>query len=166
MSLYQPVDSPRGLPDTAQLGATGGITFLWTPVESSPGDTILSNDTIADPMAYPTDTTLFFVTIEDINGCIDTDSMTVIVNPPPTVDAGSNTGICIGDSIQLNAIGGDIYVWTPADSISDVNIFDPIVWPSDTTEYFVTVTDSNGCVNNDSLIITVHPLPIVKIDYV
>ena len=113
-------------------------------------------------MAFPTDTTLFFVSIEDLNGCVDTDSVTVIVNPPPSVDAGSNTGLCIGDSIQLGAVGGDIYVWTPADSISDVNIADPMVWPSDTTEYFVSVTDSNGCVNNDSLVITVHPLPNVS----
>ena len=156
------VDIQICLGDTAQLNATGGISFVWTPLESAPGDTILSNDTIADPMAYPTDTTLFFVTIEDINGCVDTDSITVIVNPPPTVDAGSDAGICIGDSIQLTATGGDIYVWTPPDSISDVNVFDPIVWPIDTTEYFVTVTDSNGCINNDSLIITVHPLPIVS----
>jgi len=150
------------LGDTAQLGATGGISFVWTPIESAPGDTILSNDTIADPLAYPTDTTLFFVTIEDLNGCIDTDSMTVVVNPPPTIDAGSGAGICIGDSIQLGAVGGDTYVWTPADSISDVNVSDPIVWPTDTTEYFVTVTDSNSCVNIDSVTITVHPLPIVS----
>ena len=150
------------LGDTAQLNASGGISYVWSPIESAPGDTILSNDTIADPLAFPTDTTLFFVSIEDLNGCVDTDSVTVIVNPPPSVDAGSNTGICIGDSIQLGAVGGDIYVWTPADSISDVNIADPMVWPSDTTEYFVSVTDSNGCINNDSLVITVHPLPNVS----
>ena len=142
--------------DTAQLSASGGIDFLWIPAAT------LTDDTIANPQAFPTDTTDYIVTITDANACIGTDTVTVIVNPLPTVDAGTNVDICIGDSIGLTATGGDIYAWSPNDSISDSTLFNPLVWPVLATEYFVEVTDSNGCINNDSVTVNINQLPNVS----
>ena len=164
---FPPVDAGADIQicigDTTQLNVTGaGISFIWTPVVSVFGDTILSNDTIADPLAFPDDTTTYVVNATDIFGCTVADSVTVIVNPLPNANAGNDIGLCIGDSIQLNASGGDTYLWSPNDSISNINIPDPIVFPIDTSTYTVTVTDSNSCVNSDSIIVTVHPLPNVS----
>ena len=51
--------------------------------------------------------------------------------------------------------------WTPADSITDINIANPFVFPSNTTEYIVTGTNALGCADADSIIVTVNPLPFV-----
>ncbi len=141
--------------DTAQLGATGGVSYVWTP------DLDLSDDSIAGPQAWPMDTTAYVVAVTDANGCTQTDTMEVIVNPLPTVSAGADDAICLGDTAQLSASGGDLYTWTPADSLSDANIFDPMAWPTATTDYMVTVTDSNGCINSDTMTLTVNSLPVV-----
>ena len=109
--------------DTAQLNASGGISYLWTPTST------LSNDSIFNPEAFPIDTTDYIVTVTDANACIGTDTVTVVVNPLPSVDAGNDIDLCIGDSIQLNATGGVRYSWSPIDSISDTTLIDPIVWP-------------------------------------
>lgn len=139
--------------DSAQLTATGGSTYSWTPT------TGLSDPNIANPMASPADTTVYFVLVTDTNSCSAIDSVTVTVNPPPVVDAGADVQICIGDSTQLTATGGSTYTWTPATGLSDPNIANPMAGPSDTTMYFVTVVDSNSCVNIDSVLVTVNPLP-------
>ncbi len=141
--------------DTAQLGATGGVSYVWTP------DLDLSDDSIAGPQAWPMDTTAYVVAVTDANGCTQTDTMEVIVNPLPTVSAGADDAICLGDTAQLSASGGDLYTWTPADSLSDANIFDPMAWPTATTDYIVTVTDSNGCINSDTMTLSINSLPIV-----
>ncbi len=141
--------------DSVQLNASGGIIYSWTP------STGLSDPNVADPMASPNDTTMYYVTVTDTNGCSATDSAQVIVNPLPTVDAGIDMQICIGDSIQLTATGGVGYSWTPTTGLSDPNIADPWASPNDTTMYYVTVTDSNMCVNIDSMTVIVNPLPVV-----
>jgi hypothetical protein len=60
--------------------ATGGMpnyTYLWTP------STGLTSNTIANPTATPTDTTLYTLLITDANGC--TDSSSIKVNVSSTV---------------------------------------------------------------------------------
>lgn len=142
--------------DTVQLGASGGIAFAWN------NPATLSDDSIADPFSFPPDTTLYFVTVTDSNGCSGKDSVLVSVNPLPVADAGLNKAICIGDTVQLSASGGIIYVWTPEATLSDDSIPDPYAFPSDTTLYFVTVTDSNSCISTDSVMIEVNGLPVVS----
>jgi hypothetical protein len=55
------------------LNATGGVSYQWTPA------TGLSNPSIANPVASPTVTTVYAVTVTDVNGCTDADSVTVNV---------------------------------------------------------------------------------------
>ncbi|MBL4654046.1 MAG: gliding motility-associated C-terminal domain-containing protein, partial [Flavobacteriales bacterium] len=141
--------------DTAQLVASGGVSYIWAPTDS------LSNDSIADPLVYPTDTTTYYVSGTDANGCVNIDSIIVTVNPFPIVDAGQNVQICIDDSTELIATGGDTYIWSPQNNLSTPLNDSTYAAPTDTTQYFVLVTDSNGCVNTDSVIVTVNPFPIV-----
>lgn len=139
----------------AQLVANGGTGYVWTP------GTTLNDSTIANPVACPTSLTTYLVTVTDSNSCVDTATVTIIVDSLPTIDAGPDTVLCIGDSIQLNATGGTSYVWTPNTAISDTSISNPIVFPTVTTTYYVLGTDSNGCENLDSVVVTVNPLPSI-----
>lgn len=60
--------------------ASGGApdyTYSWNP------ETGLSNPNIATPIATPENTTLYTLTVTDANGCQETTSVNVIVNPLP-----------------------------------------------------------------------------------
>lgn len=60
-----------------------------------------------------------------------------IVNP--TINAGSDVAICLGDSTPLQASGGLFtYSWTPSAGLSDTSVANPIAYPASTTTYVVT----------------------------
>ena len=50
-------------------------------------------------------TTTYTVTGTDGNGCINTDQITVTVNPNPTENAGVDMVVCNGTSITLGGTG-------------------------------------------------------------
>ncbi|MFL2585924.1 MAG: lectin-like domain-containing protein [Parvicellaceae bacterium] len=148
--------------DSTTIVASGGNTYNWSPVLNASGDTILQNDSIFNPQVFPIDTTTFYVTITDTNGCIKTDSTVIIVNPLPNFDLGANTSLCLNDSLNLLASGGNNYIWTPNYNITNTSIANPIVFNFVDTTYFVTVTDTNSCINSDSINISVNTLPTVN----
>ena len=151
------------LGDSTTLSVTGGDFYQWSPITNSFGDTIIINDTLANATVFPSDTTLFYVLISDTNGCNMTDSTLVTVNPLPNFNLGNNTSICLYDSITLQASSGDTYAWTPNYNITDTSIANPQVYNQVDTTYFVTVTDSNACINTDSITISVNSLPTVTV---
>lgn len=133
------------------LGASGGSTYSWTPSYG------LNSTTIANPVANPTVTTMYTVTVG--NGvCSTQDVMTVSVSPLPVVSAGTNTTICNGGSTTFTASAGTSYTWSPAASLNFSNIASPTASPSTTTNY--TVAISNGtCAANAVVSVSVVPLP-------
>jgi len=139
--------------DVTTLSASGGTAFSWSP------STDLSNPNIASPQANPTTTVLYTVTVTDANGCIDTDDVTVTVNPLPTVDGGIDQSICNGDNVTLGASGASTYSWNPTADLDDPNVSAPTFNGSNTTTLTVTGTDVNGCQNTDDVTITVFQLP-------
>ena len=76
---------------TIPLNATGGIQYKWLP------ETGLSNPGIYNPMAHPTETTLYKVTATDIFGCENSDSALLTVILPkywvPTAFTPDGNGI-------------------------------------------------------------------------
>jgi len=139
--------------ENIQISATGGASYSWTPV------TGLSNANISNPIANPTTTTNYTVTVTNVGGCITTGNVVVTVNSLPTAYAGSNVAICEGSSTNLNATGGVTYSWTPTTGLSNANIANPTANPITTTLYTVTVTNANGCTDTSSVNVTVNPLP-------
>ena len=141
--------------DSIQLIATGGADYMWSPS----GD--LSNNNNDSAWAYPTDTSVYYVIVSDSNGCIGSDSLVITVNPFPVIDAGVAQQICVGDITTLIATGGDGYIWTSTDTVSLALNDTIVVSPTDTTMYYLEVTDSNSCISYDSVIVTVNPLPFI-----
>ena len=109
--------------DTLMLSAIGGNTYSW---DNGP---FLSDPNIADPLAFPSTTVDFIVTVSDTNGCVDTDTTTITVNPLPNIDAGLDQTICLGTSTAITATGGVSYVWAPTTGLSDPNIANPLADP-------------------------------------
>jgi PKD repeat protein len=134
---------------SSTLTATGGASYSWGPA------TGLSSTTIANPVASPTATTNYSVTVTDINGCTAADVMTLTVNSLPSANAGSDVTICTGNSTTLTATGGTSYTWTPSAGLSATNVSSPVANPTATTTYSVLVTDVNGCQASDAVVVTV-----------
>lgn len=136
-------------------------SILWQNKEST-----LSSTTTLSPLATPTETTTYRLTITDLDNCKNEDDVTVTVNPYPVVDAGADTKICTGETASLLATGADDYLWNPSSSLNFDNIANPEASPVDTTEYIVTGT-TNGCSANDTVIVNVldNPIPQVTIQY-
>lgn len=134
--------------------AGNGFDFQWTPSSS------LNNDTIPNPIASPTTTTTYTVTVTDnITACITTDTFTVLVGTPFTLSSSPDTMICQSSGIQINTTpsggnGSYTYSWTPTSSLNNPAISNPVASPIGTTTYIVTATN-NGCVATDTVVVNV-----------
>ncbi len=85
-------------------------------------------------------------------GCKDSITKNVFINPLPRIDAGpADTGICPGDTIRLTGHGGASYVWSPDSLVSCTHCPVTLVSSAKPTTYYVIGTDSNGCINRDSI---------------
>ena len=132
--------------DMVTLSGSGASSYSWTGG--------ITNNT---PFAATT-TTTYTVTGTDGNGCQNTDNVTVTVNALPTVDAGADASICIGNSTTITATGASTYSWDQSLGAGASHS----VSPTANTTYTVTGTDGNGCVNTDAVTITVNALPTVN----
>jgi len=142
------------LGDSAQLNASGGSTYSWTPT------TGLSNPNIANPKASPVVDTKYFVTV-GASGCQKTDSVVIKVVPLPNivVTPNADTTMCDNTSMQLVASGGTSYIWSPTTGLNNTNISNPIATPTSDITYTVTGKGANNCTNTDTLHITLIPAP-------
>ncbi|MFM7900975.1 MAG: hypothetical protein ACKPAD_03220, partial [Bacteroidota bacterium] len=132
---------------TATLNATGGVSYQWS-----------NGSTSQSIQVAPTITTVYTVTVTDVNGCTDSDSVIVNVNTLPIANAGPDVAICIGKSATLSGNAGPSVNWTPGNANTTSITVSPIV----TTTYVYTVTSMQGCVNRDTVIVTVNPLPMAN----
>jgi hypothetical protein len=95
-------------------------------------------------------------------GCSDSCEFIITVNPLPAVFAGFDQTITEGSSTIIadaNATGTAplSYSWSPADLLVDPYVIHPTtVDLYDTTTFTLIVTDGNGCINSDEMIIAVH----------
>lgn len=124
------------------LQATGGQTYLWTPVAG------LSSAKVSNPIASPLVTTTYTVFVTDQFNCNAKDTITVVVLKRPKANAGPDKKMIAGDTVQLNGIaGGDIgsYFWTPAQFINNTSVLTPVVNPVTDFIYTLHVVSGNGC---------------------
>ncbi|MBS1511614.1 MAG: gliding motility-associated C-terminal domain-containing protein [Bacteroidetes bacterium] len=144
----------------AQLNATGTSTYVWTPA------TGLSNSGIANPVATPASTTTYTVTGTTIHGCTAQSAVTVTVLPVPVITKSNDTSICKATSVQLFAGGGTSYIWSPAATLSNPNIANPVATPlTSPSKYYVTVINTavNSCSSNDSVTVSFRPDPVFTV---
>lgn len=140
-----------------QLFATGGVSYLWSP------STGLSNPNVSNPVATPSATTVYFVTVTAANTCSYKDSIKLTLKSPPVFSISPDQSGCAKDPKQLTASGGTSYLWQPSTYLNNPSIANPVATPDITTTYSVKIKD-NTC--NDSAVltttVTVLPLPSVQ----
>jgi gliding motility-associated-like protein len=137
--------------ESVQLSASGGSQYIWSPSYG------LNNSTISNPVATPSVTTTYEVVIKQGDCFSDTNKVTILVHPKPTVNAGQDQNVIAGSSVNLFAqtTNTDYYAWTPADELSCSDCSSPIATPKQTTTYKVTASNEYGCSADDDLTIFV-----------
>jgi len=154
--------------------AQGSVTYSWSPA------TGLDNPSAANPVASPTTTTTYTVTVDDGAGCTVTDQVIVTVDPLPEVLCYFNVGagweqvcektVCAGTPVTFSAHpainSGVTWTWTGPDGFS-ADTRDAVLTSSATVAqtgvYTVTYIDANGCADSADLTLTVNALPIVDL---
>lgn len=96
--------------------------------------------------------------ITDLSTCSQVDSTIKVINYfKPNFVVGLDAVICDGASFQLTASGGVDYTWVSEDGTFTSSQPSPTVSPSQSTSYFITIMDGNGCFKKDTLTVGVTP---------
>ena len=132
------------------ITATGGVSFEWSP------PTGLDDPLAASPMATVFGPTTYTVRATDVFGCSATASLLLLTYPNPTVQAGEDQIIDLGETVQLSAIGNGTFLWQPAWSLDRNDTISPLAKPTESTTYTVTLTDANGCKATDAVTIILN----------
>lgn len=120
------------------LNGSGASTYSW-------------NNGVSNGVAFtPAATTTYTLTGTSLQGCTNTDQVTISVSSGITVNAGPDVTICSGTSTTLTASGATTYSWSPGGQTT-ASI---TVNPSATATYTVTGT-SAGCTGTDAVTVTI-----------
>jgi Secretion system C-terminal sorting domain len=147
------------------LSITQPLVYSWT---SSPIDTSLAaQDSVALITVNPHDTTLYYIAITDIYGCVYHDTVKITVIPSPAEP------IIVGDTIACNVTTASLYTVTNYDpsvtytvlvasstpplfsSVSSLGIFYVSWATTDGGTITVIATNALGC--SDTTTLEVHP---------
>lgn len=135
------------LGDVTGIVVNGASTYTWN-----------NGTTNASISVSPTINTVYTVTGTAINSCTNTQSVSIVVNPLPTVTIVSPTTICAGQTATLTANGASTYSWSN-NALTPVTL----VSPAFTSNYSVVGTDTNSCSSTATLTLIVNPLPTLTV---
>ena len=146
--------------DAVQLNATGASNFTWSVHSGDPisvGNNFSCNG-CSNPVASPNVTTEYVVSSQNANGCVDYDTVVVVVNPlpGPVISAVGPTSFCLGENVQIFTTEAGSYTWNSGHSTDTITV--------DTSGvYNVSVIDSMGCINSsNSITVVVYSLPAIE----
>lgn len=133
--------------DSISISASGGASYSWSTGEVTAGITV-----------NPVNSATYIVTVTSIQGCQATGSIDITLDSIPLISVTPDTSICQGQGLVLNAAGGNSFTWSSGDVTPAI-----FVTPSSTTTYEVSVSNSFGCSDMESILVTVNQLPTVDI---
>ena len=127
--------------DSVMLPLTSdALQYTWTPALT------LNDGSLQNPVATPTAPLTSYHVIGRIGKCFTEDDIIIRTVPYPVANAGKDTTICFGKSVQLLATGGSIYSWRPTRYLTAANIANPVSQsPPTDMRYVVEVRDVLGC---------------------
>lgn len=142
--------------NSAQLHASGGSSYNWSPIA------YLNNSHIPDPISIrPKANITYTVTVRDTLGCpkpvskdFKVEVIRLVANAGP-----QDTSVVEGQPLQLQATGGSIYLWDPGTYLDNPNIATPISTPRNNITYTVHVSNAIGCAALDTIRVHVFYLP-------
>ena len=142
------------------------VNYSWT----GPNGFTDSNPNITITGANPSHSGTYSVIVTSTpQGCSNSASANIVVNPLPTVTANSNSPVCVNDNILFNVVtnvNAPTIQWTGPNGFNQ-NIANPIINNAilnNAGTYQVVVTNPNtGCSNSSAVNVIVNDLPTVVI---
>jgi hypothetical protein len=120
------------------LTASGATQYTW------------NNNAQNGVAISPTTTTTYTVTGTDVNGCSNSDEITVTVNQLPTVDLGADITTCQNQTpVTLNAGSHTTYNWSTGATSQSIQV-------ATSGTFSVSVTNTSGCSASDVIQVTVE----------
>lgn len=143
------------------LNAGGGSTYAWSPA------TGLSSITVANPVASPTQTTLYTVIVTNSNNCTDTASVDVQVFPNPSATI-TVSNVCQGQPADFTGTSvpptGVTYLWYFGDGDTS-SAQDPVHLYTNPDSFSVVLVVALGnCTFADTAGVVVYPTPVANFE--
>ena len=137
--------------DTVQIIGHNAQTYLWNGIYT--GDTFL--------MVLASQMNIVNVIGTDSNGCSKsvTNQLPIVYSLPQLSLLITEDTLCEGETTIINISGASTYSWNQGLG----NGSQKQLSPNTTTTYSVTGTSAQGCKEDTSFTITVHPLPQVSL---
>ena len=143
------IDTTICLGDSLHVDLFGDQSYTWDPAIG------ISDLNISNPLLFPKVPTQYIVTVA--GKCLDTwkDTFNISIAALPIVDLGPDQFMCEGSgSVTFDAANnGSNFLWSTGETSQSISKFAA-------GEYIVTVSNVN-CSANDSVKLTVDPLPLV-----
>jgi predicted transcriptional regulator len=140
-------DNEICLGENTTLTAVGGTLFSWS-------NGMTTSSIIVNPLV----TTIYSVTVINVQGCQNVKNVEVIVNALPQALISGVNNICIGESTILSASGGTTYLWSNGSTSSTITVS-----PISASTYSVTVSNAQGCTASTSILVTINQPPAIEI---
>lgn len=132
-----------GVISTLDAGA-GLSSYLWS--DGSSGQTLDVSVT-----------GIYTVTVTDLNGCINSDEISVAVNLPPVIDLGPDVTTCSNNPAILDPGAGFFaYLWSDGSTLPTLSV-------STSGTYIVTVSSAPNCDAQDTINVTVFQSPVIDL---
>lgn len=112
--------------------------------------------TISLPSVQLSNAGNYYLTVTNGCGSSNSSTVTLTVNNP-VVSVSGSTALCTGQSTTLTAAGAVNYSWNTGANSSTI-----AVTPSANTNYTVTGVDAQGCIDTETLTVTLNTLPTVS----
>lgn len=97
----------------------------------------------------------YSVVAKDVNNCISSDTIKISILTSPVFSLGSDTALCSGDRLLLQANVPGSYLWQNGSAQQQQTIITPGI-------YWLQV-NNGGCTSTDSIVITYKPVPIFNL---
>ncbi len=140
------------------LNSSAASSYSWT----GPGSFSSANQNPSIAVASPTNSGVYTVTVTDVNGCKNSTTTSVTVNPTPTLSA-TGSSVCVGQNMTVSgsSLPGSTYQWTGPNAFTAVGQNTTVANAQTNMSgvYNVTVTSAVGCTNTATANVQIIPLP-------
>lgn len=144
---------------TLSLNATGALTYTWTGPNNF-------NSTLQSPQftfALIGNSGVYLVTGTDANGCVNSATTLVDVQPNPVLIVSGAT-VCSGNTATLSCNSNAVnFAWSGPNGFTSAQqtIIIPSVGTSQIGTYSVTAYGANGCISSNQAHLDTYPNPTI-----
>lgn len=135
--------------ESATLTANGAATYTWSA----------GSQTLTSIVVSPTITTTYTLNGASSEGCLNSSTSTLTVNPLPTLSTLNQT-ICIGETATFTVSGAQSYTWTSPSTVGSTFTATPT--STGVTVYTVVGTSSLSCSNTRTVSVNTRALPNIS----